>query len=94
MARRFEVYGSRGSAILEPFEPAGPIRLCLSEAVGGFQAGVQHIPVREQTRQELYDLELEALVAALCGVRRPDRSPDHDLLVQETLLRLTGGISS
>ena len=94
MARRFEVYGSRGSAILEPFEPAGPIRLCLSEAVGDFHAGVQHISVREQTRQKLYDLELEAFVAALRSVRRPDRSLDHDLLVQETLLRLTGRISS
>ena len=94
MARRFEVYGSRGSAILEPFEPAGPIRLCLSEAVGDFHAGVQHISVREQTRQKLYDLELEAFVAALRSVRCPDRSLDHDLLVQETLLRLTGGISS
>ncbi len=30
MARRFEVYGSRGSAIMEPFEPAGPIRLCVT----------------------------------------------------------------
>ena len=39
MARRFEVYGSRGSAILEPFEPAGPIRLCLSEAVGELPCG-------------------------------------------------------
>ena len=31
MARRFEVYGTAGSAIMEPFEPPGPIRLCLNE---------------------------------------------------------------
>ena len=29
MARRFEVYGDAGSAIMEPFEPAETIRLCL-----------------------------------------------------------------
>src|SRR5262245_31449296 len=32
-ARRFEVYGTQGSAIIvEPFEPGGTIRLCLAEA--------------------------------------------------------------
>ena len=37
MARRFEVYGTRGSAILiEPFEPGHTIRLCLEEAAEGF----------------------------------------------------------
>ncbi|MSQ34299.1 MAG: Gfo/Idh/MocA family oxidoreductase, partial [Dehalococcoidia bacterium] len=39
MARRFEVYGTRGSAIMEPFEPAGTLRLCLDEARGGYGAG-------------------------------------------------------
>lgn len=91
-ARRFEVYGSRGSAILEPFEPSGRIRLCLIEGVGGRSAGAHLIPVREQTRQDLYTLELRALVATLRGQKPPDRTPDHELLVQETLLRLTGQI--
>ena len=93
MARRFEVYGSRGSAIMEPFEPAGPIRLCLVEAAGERPAGEQWISVRPQTRQELYELELEAFVAVLRGLRSSDRSLDHELLVQETLLRATGRIS-
>jgi predicted dehydrogenase len=91
-ARRFEVYGSRGSAILEPFEPAGAIRLCLAENAGGRQAGVHMIAVRNQTRQHLYELELAAFIATLRGSQLPDRSLDHDLLVQETLLRLTGRI--
>ena len=92
MARRFEVYGSRGSAILEPFEPAGRIRLCLAEGVAERPAGAQLIPVREQSRQELYELELQAFVATLRGQKPPDRPLDHELLVQETLLRLTGRI--
>ncbi len=90
MARRFEVYGSRGSAIMEPFEPAGPIRLCLAEPDGERPAGEQWVPVRAQTRQELYELELAAFVAVLQGRGTPDRSLDHELLVQETLLRATG----
>jgi predicted dehydrogenase len=92
MARRFEVYGSQGSAILEPFEPAARIRLCLVEGAGERPPGEQWVPVRMQSRQELYESELQAFVATLRGQRPPDRSLDHELLVQETLLRLTGRI--
>lgn len=92
-ARRFEVYGSRGSAIMEPMEPARQIRLCLGEAQEGYREGEQFVPVEEQTRQGLYDLELEAFLASISGAKEPDRSPEHELLVQETLLRGTGGLS-
>jgi predicted dehydrogenase len=92
MARRFEVYGSRGSAILEPFEPAGPIRLCLLAPAAGFQAGDQLVPVPVQSRQALYEAELAAFLDVIRGRRPPDRPLAHELLVQETLLRATGGI--
>jgi predicted dehydrogenase len=92
MARRFEVYASRGSAILEPFEPAGPIRLCLLAPTAGFRPGDQLVPVPVQSRQALYDLELAAFLDAVRGRRPPDRPRAHELLVQETLLRATGGI--
>jgi predicted dehydrogenase len=92
-ARRFEVYGSRGSAIMgEPFEPAHAIRLCLEEAADGYAQGVQMIPVTPQSRQSLYDLEMDAFVDVLKGERPPDRSLDHELIVQETLLRAAGHI--
>jgi len=90
MARRFEIYGSRGSAILEPFEPAAQIRLCLEAAQADYQAGEQFVPVQTQSRQALYELELEAFLAIMRGKGSPDRSLDHELLVQETLLRATG----
>ena len=94
MARRFEVYGTRGSAILlEPFEPPYAIRLCLEEAAAGFEAGAQIVPVPTQSRQQTYEQELVAFVATLRGQQPPDRSPEHELLVQETLLRLTGRIA-
>lgn len=93
MARRFEVYGSKGSAIIvDPFEPARYLRLCLARAEGGYEQGVQVIELPEQSRQELYDLELEAFVNVITGQAQPDRTLEHEVLVQETLLRATGGI--
>ena len=93
MARRFEVYGTKGSAILlDPFEPPYAIRLCLEEDDGGFSAGEQIVPVPTQSRRQTYEEELVAFVATLRGEQAPDRSPEHELLVQETLLRLTGRI--
>jgi predicted dehydrogenase len=89
LARRFEVYGDRGSAIMEPFEPAGHLRLCLAEAQAPYQRGEQFIALHDRPRQALYELELEAFLAAISGERPPDRSPGHDLIVQETLLRAT-----
>ena len=59
MARRFEVYGSRGSAIIaEPFEPGTRIRLCLEEAREGYVEGEQEVKVEGMGRMELYGLEL------------------------------------
>jgi len=93
MARRFEVYGRRGSAILlEPFEPAQRTRLCLDSAREGYLQGEQFLPVTPQDRQALYRLELDAFLATIAGRRPADRSPEHELLVQETLLRCTGAI--
>lgn len=91
MARRFEVYGTRGSAIiLEPFEPGGRIRLCLDEARDGFDEGEQVVEVSTRSRQVCYDEELRDFIAVVRGQRAPIRGLDHELLVQETLLRAAG----
>jgi len=93
MARRFEVYGTEGSAILlEPFEPAEAIRLTLERPKEGFQVGAQVVPVTPQSRQSLYELELAAFLATIRGEKPPDRSYEHELLVQETVLRGVGVI--
>jgi predicted dehydrogenase len=93
MARRFEVYGTKGSAIIvDPFEPARLLRLCLEEAGDGYEKGLHWIEIPEQSRQEMHDLSLAAFVAIITGQQPPVRSYEHDLLVQETLLRATGGI--
>jgi predicted dehydrogenase len=84
-ARRFEVYGTLGSAIVEPFDPARILRLARDNAEERIT-----LPVTE--RQQLYDRELAAFVGVLRGERSPDRPPQHELLVQETLLRCTGRV--
>ena len=83
-ARRFEVYGDAGSAIMEPFEPAETIRICLREPAGGHPAGVSTVRIEDRPR---YEAPLAAFLRDLRGEKAPDRSLDHELLVQETLLR-------
>lgn len=81
-ARRFEVYGTAGTGILEPFDPVRTVRL---------NGQVQELePVERQT---LYELELQAFLETLEGKRPPDRPAEHELLVQETLLRTTGRLA-
>jgi predicted dehydrogenase len=92
-ARRFEVYGTRGSAILEPFDPCEAIRLALDEPGEGYPAGETRITPPLVERQAMYERELAAFVATLEGRQAPDRSYEHELLVQETLLRATGRIT-
>ena len=88
-ARRFEVYGTRGSVIIEPLEPPS-VRLCLDEDRGGYVKGWQTVDVGE--RGGRYDGELVALVADIRGEKSPDRSLYHELIVQETVLRASRGV--
>jgi predicted dehydrogenase len=93
-ARRYEVYGTQGSAILlEPFEPGERLRLCLDRPREGYAQGENILSIPAQLRQTLYERELVAWVATLRGEQAPERSFAHDLLVQETLLRCTGVLS-
>ena len=89
-ARRFEVYGSVGSAIMEPMEPAETLKLTLTEPRGIYPAGVSLINLEARPR---YVDSLEAFVKDIKGEKEPDRSLEYELLVQETLLRATGHIS-
>ncbi|MDQ3812225.1 MAG: Gfo/Idh/MocA family oxidoreductase [Chloroflexota bacterium] len=80
LLRRFEVHGSRGSAVLEGFDGACVLRI-----------GHRREELRSE-RQALYERELAAFVGVIRDGRAPDRSGEHELLVQETLLRATGAI--
>jgi predicted dehydrogenase len=85
-ARRFEVYGTRGSAILEPFDPVRTLRLTEGDAA-------HVLDLEPVERQTLYELELAAFLEVIQGQRAADRPPEHELLVQETLLRTTGRLT-
>lgn len=91
-ARRFEVYGTRGTAITEPFDHGRVATLTLAEPWGEYPAGEHVLELPVVPRQQMYERELVAFVATLRGERPPDRAPEHELLVQETLLRATGRI--
>lgn len=84
--RRFEVLGTRGTFVVEP--PGGTqARLCLEEATAGFQQGWQ---VVDGSLWTAFAQDLRDLAAAIRGERMPQFGPDHDFVVQETLLRAAG----
>ena len=85
-SRRLEVYGTRGSAILEPLDPPA-LRLCLDEDRDGYAEGWQRVEI-EKRPSHIGDLK--ALVADIRGEKSPDRSLDHEFTVQETVLRAAG----
>ena len=87
--RRYEVYGSRGWAIMEPMEPAQTVRLSLDSARAGFIEGEQTLPLETRPR---YVASLEAFVRTLRGEQAPERSLEHERIVQETIMRATGAI--
>ena len=84
--RRMEVYGNRGSAILEPLEPPS-LRLCLDDERDGYAKGWQNVPVENRPR---YVESLRAFVADIRVEKEPDRSLDEEYIVQETVLRAAG----
>lgn len=90
MARRFEVYGTEGSAIMEPFEPAEQLRLCLIESKDGYGEGVTMLDLEDRRR---YVDTFASFVRTIEDGAEPLRSLDHELLVQETLMRCTGGLA-
>ena len=86
-SRRFEVYGTRGSIVMEPLEPEPEVRLCLDRARDGFSEGWQSVPVANEPR---YVGSLRSMVAEIRGRKPRVRSLDHELIVQETVLRAAG----
>ena len=88
--RRFEVFGPRGGAVADPIDPVKRLRVCLDTARDGFGPGQQLFELPGTTRQRTHELELQRFLEAVRGERPPDRPLEHELLVQETLLRACG----
>ncbi len=85
--RQFTVCGEQGTIEVRPLEPA-KVRLYLDRPQGEFKKGWQEVELAKTTGR--YDAEFLDLAAAIRGEKPFGWSYDHDLAVQETLLRASG----
>jgi len=86
--RSFEVLGTNGAATLQPIEPP-TLTIDLAKAAGPYKKGPQQIPLPAYQR---YEADFAALAAAVRGERELSVSLDEELLVEETLLKVSGMI--
>jgi predicted dehydrogenase len=84
-ARSFEVLGSNGTAILQPIEPPD-LTIDLAKPAGPYKRGVQKVPLPAYQR---YEGDFAELAAAVRSERHLSVSLEDELLVAETLLRVS-----
>jgi len=85
--RQFAVYGTKGSLTLLPLEPARLV-LNLAQPQGGYSKGRQEVSL--PAARGRYDEQMEAFGKMVLGEKEPSFTLDHDLVVQETVLRACG----
>jgi len=83
--RSFEVLGTNGTATLQPIEPPS-LQLDLVNPAGPYRNGTQTVSLPAYQR---YEGDFAELAAAVRGERALTASLDEELLVGETLLRLS-----
>tara|TARA_Y100001970_G_scaffold280839_1_gene390479 strand:- start:218 stop:1243 length:1026 start_codon:yes stop_codon:yes gene_type:complete len=83
LARRFEVYGTKGYIILEPFEPANNLKLYLENDENFYKKGLNTINLENRTR---YKKSFEGFIDNIINNSKPKRSLEHEKTVQEVLL--------
>jgi predicted dehydrogenase len=84
--RHAEIHGLEGSVILQPIEPP-EVELSLQKPKAGYQSGWQRISLKERPR---YFPDVEEFIRVIRGEIQPRFTPEHDLIVQETLIRVCG----
>ncbi len=84
--RCFEIYGTRGNAVLRPIEQP-VLEIDLLTAAGPYQQGKQRVPLPSYQR---YHADFAAFAAAIRRQRPLPVSPQQELLTHETLLRACG----
>ena len=87
--RRFQIAGDRGVIEIRPMEPGNQLELSLAEAKGGYKRGTQTVKLSGR-RGGRYDGEFADLARVIRGEARLAWSYEHDLAVQETVLRASG----
>lgn len=84
--RQFIVCGDHGSVEIRPLEPP-VMKLVLDQARGKYRRGPQEIPLEKAPR---YAADWPAFAKAIRGEWDWPWKPEHDLAVQETVLRASG----
>lgn len=84
--RQFIVCGDHGSVEIRPLEPA-TVKLMIDQARDDFKKGAQEVPMPKRAR---YQDDWTAFAKAIRGETEWPWKPEHDLAVQETVLRASG----
>lgn len=84
--RQFVACGTKGTCDIRPLE-APAIRLALDAARGSYHKGYQDVAVPNLPR---FAADWTAFAAAIRGETAWPYTPEHDLAVQETVLRASG----
>lgn len=88
--RSFEVIGSDGSIMINPMEPVPTATIQMREPRGPYKKGKQEIALPPQPR---FIADFQDLARAIQTSTPLRYSYDHELLLQETLLRASGEIA-
>jgi predicted dehydrogenase len=84
--RAFEIYGTNGSAIVNPIEPPAMV-IDMAKAAGPYKAGKQTIPMPDYQR---FVADFANLASVLRGEGRFPSTSEVDLNVEDALLRCSG----
>ena len=84
--RQFVVCGDEGTCDIRPLEPPH-LRLALSQVRGQYQKGYQDVSLPNRPR---YDADFIDLAQVIRNEKAFEYPPEHDLAVQETVLRASG----
>jgi len=89
--RRFEIVGSNGVALVQPY---APLRLLIDikEAAGPYRAGEQQVPLTERPGPT-YAPDFQEMARIIRHHEKPSYSPQHDLITQEALLQCCNMLS-
>jgi predicted dehydrogenase len=84
--RSFEIFGTNGSAVVRPLEPA-TLEIDLSKAAGPYRKGVQSVELPVYRR---YEADFVELAEAIRSGHPLPVSPEVELAVQQALLAASG----
>ena len=85
--RQFVVCGDRGTIEIRPLEPPR-LLFAPDKSIEGYQKGYQEVKLA--TMPERYDDQLIELARIIRGEKESEYPPEHDLAVQEAVLKASG----